>query len=204
MPHFFIIFSIEYIRIYNSTKKRCKRFALGKQRRGRTRKRGRGREEKEGEERWEWEECFPFPFLFPFWFFPHILKALIKFLPTQGGEDTNLYTPLVESPCNSCCSMFNDVHFSKVGFPGTETGGGTRRGTPAPRTVGAASQWWSNEWRMAYCKLMMIVKCSLMMVKCKSMMVKWVYDHTLISPSLTRISPSLISILPAFAHLTII
>ena len=40
---------------------------------------------------------------------------------------------------------------------------------------------WSN-----YFKLMM-VKCSLMMVKCSSMMVKWVYDHTLISPSLTII-----------------
>ena len=43
------------------------------------------------------------------------------------------------------------------------------------------------------------------------MMVKWVYDHILISPSLTSISPSLTSILPSlacsissFAHLTII
>ena len=31
--------------------------------------------------------------------------------------------------------------------------------------VGAASQWWSNEWMMVDFKLMM-VKCSLMMVKC--------------------------------------
>ena len=43
------------------------------------------------------------------------------------------------------------------------------------------------------------------------MMVKWVYDHTLLSPSLTSISPSLTSILPSlawsipsFAHFTII
>ena len=68
---------------------------------------------------------------------------------------------------------------------------------------GAASQWWSNERMILYYKLMM-VKCSLMMVK-------WVYDHTLISLSLTSISPYLTSILPsllwskpAFAHLTII
>ena len=45
-------------------------------------------------------------------------------------------------------------------------------------TVGAASQWWSNERMMVYFKLMM-VKCYLMMVKCYSMMVKWVNDHIL-------------------------
>ena len=63
-------------------------------------------------------------------------------------------------------------------------------------SVGAASQWWSNERMMVYFKLMMV---------------KWVYDHTLISQSLTSISPSLTSILPSsawstpsFAHLTII
>ena len=44
------------------------------------------------------------------------------------------------------------------------------------------SPWWSNERTMA---------------KCSFMMVKWVYDRTLISPSLT-------SILPSFAYLTII
>jgi len=33
---------------------------------------------------------------------------------------------------------------------------------------------------------------------------QWVYDHTLISSSLTSISPSLTSILPSLAHLTII
>ena len=56
-----------------------------------------------------------------------------------------------------------------------------------------------------------MVNCLLMMVKCSSMMVKWVYDHILISPSLTDISPSSTSILPSlawsvpsFAHLTII
>ena len=58
-------------------------------------------------------------------------------------------------------------------------------------TVGAASQWWSNE--------IMMVKCSKTMVKCLSMMVKWVYDLTLISPSLTSISPSLTSILLSLA-----
>ena len=69
-------------------------------------------------------------------------------------------------------------------------------------TVGAASQWLSNERMMVYIKLMM--------VKFSSMMVKWVY-HKPISPSLTSISPSLTSILPSlawskpsFAHLTII
>ena len=36
---------------------------------------------------------------------------------------------------------------------------------------------------MVYFKLM-LVKCSLIMVKCSSMEKKWVYDHTLISPSL--------------------
>ena len=65
---------------------------------------------------------------------------------------------------------------------------------PSPIRVGAASQWWSNE----------------------RMMVNWVYDHILISPTLTSISPSLTSsspsltsILhslawskPSFAHLT--
>ena len=65
---------------------------------------------------------------------------------------------------------------------------------------------------------LMIVKCSVMMVKWSSMMVKWVYDHELISPSLTSISPSLTSISPSltsilpslawskpsFAHITII
>ena len=35
-------------------------------------------------------------------------------------------------------------------------------------------------------------RCSFsMMVKCRTIMVKWVYDHKLISPSLTSISPSL-------------
>ena len=43
-----------------------------------------------------------------------------------------------------------------------------------------------------------------MMVKCQPMMVKRVYDHTLISPSLTSISLSLTNILPSLAHLTII
>ena len=57
--------------------------------------------------------------------------------------------------------------------------------------VGAASQWGSNERMMIYFKLMM-VGCSLMMVK-------WVYDHKLISPSLTSISLSLTSILPSLA-----
>ena len=58
-------------------------------------------------------------------------------------------------------------------------------------TVGAASQWWSNERMMVYFKLMM--------VKCFSMMVKWVNDHILNSPSLTSIIPSLTSILPSLA-----
>ena len=91
-------------------------------------------------------------------------------------------------------------------------------------TVGAASQWWSNERMMVYFKIMMVkcllmmVNCLFKMVKCLSMMVKWVYVHKLIlpsltgiSPSLTSISPSLTSILPSlswskpsFAHLTII
>ena len=65
----------------------------------------------------------------------------------------------------------------------------------AHSTVGAASQWWSNERMMVYFKLMM--------VKCLSMMVKW-YDHTLIWPSLTSISPSLALSKPSLAHLTII
>ena len=67
---------------------------------------------------------------------------------------------------------------------------------PLHNAVSAASQWRSNERMMVYFKLMM--------VKCLSMIVKWVYDHTLISPSLTSISPSLTSILPSLAHLTII
>ena len=76
--------------------------------------------------------------------------------------------------------------------------------------VGAASQWWENERMVVYFKLMMVkcilmmAKCSLMMVKCSSMMVKWVYDQTLILPSLTSISPSLPWSKPSFAHLTII
>ena len=73
----------------------------------------------------------------------------------------------------------------------------------------AASQWWSNERIMVYFKLMlvkcslMMVKCLLMMVKCSSMMVKWVYDYTLIAPSLTSILLPAWST-PSFAHLTII
>ena len=57
----------------------------------------------------------------------------------------------------------------------------------------------------------MMVYFMVMMVKCSLMMVKWVYDHILITPSLTSISPSLTSILqslawskPSFVHLTII
>ena len=76
--------------------------------------------------------------------------------------------------------------------------------------VAAASQRWSNERMIVKCSLMM-VKCLSMMVKCSSMMVKWLYDHTLISPSLNFISPSLTCILPSlasskppFAHSTII
>ena len=71
-------------------------------------------------------------------------------------------------------------------------------------------KWWSNERMMVYFKLMM-VRCSLMMVKCSLMMVNWVYDHSLISPSLSSSSPSLTSIfpslawsIPSFAHSTII
>ena len=75
--------------------------------------------------------------------------------------------------------------------------------TSGYRSVGAASQWWSNEGMMVKCWLMM-AKCLLMMVKCSSMMVKCVYDHTLISPSLTGIPPSFTSILPSSAYLTII
>ena len=56
---------------------------------------------------------------------------------------------------------------------------------------------------MVYFKLMM-VNGLLMMVKCSSMMVKWVYDHTLISPSLTSILPSLAWSKPSFAHLILI
>ena len=48
------------------------------------------------------------------------------------------------------------------------------------------------------------VKCSLMMVKCSSMMVKWVYDPTLISPSLTSILVALAWSTPLFAHLKFI
>ena len=78
-------------------------------------------------------------------------------------------------------------------------------------TVGAVSQWWTNERMMVYFKLM-LVKCSLwMMMKFSLMMVKWVYDHARISPSLTSISPSLTKILPSlawskpsFANLTIV
>ena len=62
---------------------------------------------------------------------------------------------------------------------------------------GQMSEWWFT--------------FKLMMVNCSLMMGKRVYDHTLISPSLTSISPSLTSILaslawskPSFAHLTII
>ena len=54
------------------------------------------------------------------------------------------------------------------------------------KSICSASQWWSNERMMVYFKLM-LVKCSVMKVKCSSMRVKWVYDHTLISPSLTSI-----------------
>ena len=50
--------------------------------------------------------------------------------------------------------------------------------------------------------LLMVVKYLLMMVKCSSM-VKWVYDHTLISPSLTSI-PIINEHLTSLAHLTII
>ena len=70
---------------------------------------------------------------------------------------------------------------------------------------GEMREWW-------------LTSCSVMMVKWSSMMVKWVYDHELISPSLTSISPSLTSISPSltsilpslawskpsFAHITII
>jgi len=48
-------------------------------------------------------------------------------------------------------------------------------------SVGAASQWWSNEQMMVYFKLMlvkcslMMAKCSLMMVKYSAMIMKWVY-----------------------------
>ena len=56
---------------------------------------------------------------------------------------------------------------------------------------------------MVYFKLIM-VKCSLMMVKCSLMMVKWIYDHTLITPSLTSILPSSNWSKPSFAHLIII
>ena len=77
-------------------------------------------------------------------------------------------------------------------------------------TLGAASQWWSNERMMVYFKVMM-VRYSLMMVKCSSMMVNWVHDHSLISLSLSSISQSLSSIwpslawsIPSLAYLTII
>ena len=52
--------------------------------------------------------------------------------------------------------------------------------------------------------LLMMVKCLLMMVKCSSMIVKWVYDHTLISQSLTSIWLALAWSEPSYAHLTII
>ena len=59
---------------------------------------------------------------------------------------------------------------------------------------------WANEG------LLQANDCKMLVI-----MVKWVYDHILISPSLTSISPSLksispslMSILPSLAHLTII
>ena len=76
--------------------------------------------------------------------------------------------------------------------------------------VGAASQWWSKERMMVYFKLTLVkctlimVKCSLMIVRCSSMTVKWVYDPTLISPSLTGILLALAWSTSSFAHLTII
>ena len=76
--------------------------------------------------------------------------------------------------------------------------------------VGAASQWLSNERMMVYFKLTLVkctlimVKCSLMIVRCSSMTVKWVYDPTLISPSLTGILLALAWSTPPFAHQTII
>jgi hypothetical protein len=63
------------------------------------------------------------------------------------------------------------------------------------RSVGAASQWWSNERMMVHFKLMM--------VKYSIMMVKWVYDHIFISPSLTSISQSLTSSSPSLADWTL-
>ena len=69
-------------------------------------------------------------------------------------------------------------------------------------------KWWFTN------AIKMLVKYGEILVndgKCLSMIVKWVYDHTLISPSLTSISPSFRSILlilawniPSFANLTII
>ena len=47
-------------------------------------------------------------------------------------------------------------------------------------------------------------KMLVMMVKWSSMMVNWVYDYSLISPSLSSISPLLAWSIPSFAHLTII
>ena len=79
------------------------------------------------------------------------------------------------------------------------------------KPVGAASQWWSNEWMMINFELMMERKMLVNDGEMLVMMVKWVYDHTLFSPPLTSISPSLTSILPSlawskssFAQLTII
>ena len=50
--------------------------------------------------------------------------------------------------------------------------------SPSTYTVGAASQWWSNEGMMVYFKLMM-VKCLLKMVKCSSMTVISIWSYTL-------------------------
>ena len=74
---------------------------------------------------------------------------------------------------------------------------------------------WYNHY--SRCSFSMMVKWAneglLQANDCKMLviMVKWVYDHILISPSLTSISPSLksispslMSILPTLAHLTII
>ena len=71
-------------------------------------------------------------------------------------------------------------------------------------TVGAASQWCSNERMMVVPIGFMMVKCSLMMVKCSVMTLKWVYEHSIISPSLTSILPSIAWCKPSFGHLTII
>ena len=75
-------------------------------------------------------------------------------------------------------------------------------------TVGAASQWWSNDCLLQAYDGKMLVNDGEMLVNDGK---KYVYDHTLISPSLTSIALSLTCILPSlawsipsFTHLTII